>query len=366
MFCTKCGSNVNEEVKFCGKCGNATTSGSPVVEVSQSSDVDSKKRLDGEIKCGNCEYVGPGEKARSIVAVTLAWLVVVFAPLITILYFLATSKYRCPKCKSTFIGVKNKEGVYTQRSKGSRAVIVFICVLLGIAVIGILASIVLVSLSSAREKAQEASFKAQISGLVPTLLLVCDERNITPKDFASPDDISYFNAADAFKTLRQNCGKNGTSNISFSVTGINEYTKYSADCSSEDACEFHSTAADSELGMESESNTTNFEDTLHTDLIELSDEINTALPKPIDEITMASKTEVSGHKLTYRLEVHTQDVITQATLDEVIKKDAIDEICDDADLRSYVDRGAVFAYSYYYKSGGHIGEIPVSSSDCLK
>ena len=46
--------------------------------------------------------------------------------------------------------------------------------LIVIAIIGILASIVLVSLSSAREKANVAAFKSQVSSLHPAILTECD------------------------------------------------------------------------------------------------------------------------------------------------------------------------------------------------
>jgi len=48
-----------------------------------------------------------------------------------------------------------------------------------IAIIGILASVVLASLNSARDKAKVAAFKSEMSSIVPALIVVCDEEDGT-------------------------------------------------------------------------------------------------------------------------------------------------------------------------------------------
>jgi prepilin-type N-terminal cleavage/methylation domain-containing protein len=47
-----------------------------------------------------------------------------------------------------------------------------------IAIIGILSSVVLVSLNGARTKAKTAAFKAEVSGLLPALVSECDSNDI--------------------------------------------------------------------------------------------------------------------------------------------------------------------------------------------
>ncbi|MFA6094365.1 MAG: type II secretion system protein [Candidatus Paceibacterota bacterium] len=43
-----------------------------------------------------------------------------------------------------------------------------------IAIIGILSSVVLASLNTARTKAQKAAFKSEVSSLVPSFIIACD------------------------------------------------------------------------------------------------------------------------------------------------------------------------------------------------
>lgn len=94
--------------------------------------------------------------------------------------------------------------------------------LIVIAIIGILASIVLVSLSSAREKAKIAGFKAQTHSLQAASVLECDSQVLSATVPADPTTGTDYMGTRTFTngTSTADCGATGTGNISFAVPSV--------------------------------------------------------------------------------------------------------------------------------------------------
>jgi len=87
-----------------------------------------------------------------------------------------------------------------------------------IAIIGILSSVVLVSLNSTRGKAKVSAFKAEASGTVAGLVSKCDDAAIAQSDLGNP---STYSTSTAFLTISQSCGTTGTGTWSMTLTATN-------------------------------------------------------------------------------------------------------------------------------------------------
>ena len=93
--------------------------------------------------------------------------------------------------------------------------------LIVIAIIGILASIVLVSLSSAREKAKISAYKAQVHSIQAAAVLACDSAVLTNVNVVEPTGVSYIDSiAITDGDAVAECGPTGTGEFLLEMESI--------------------------------------------------------------------------------------------------------------------------------------------------
>ena len=175
------------------------------------------KNFDGTIKCGNCGHTGLGKKGRSTWAQIAVWLWFIFFWPITLVYYLATHARLCPKCESTFVGLRDKNGHYSAPKNGVGPLAVILGVFVAVVVIGILAAVVLASLNDAREAGQKA-LDEQESGLVTT-------DNEVDRDYFNEEEFveytkTYIQVLQRLYYINQNNISNDVDSVSGLIMGV--------------------------------------------------------------------------------------------------------------------------------------------------
>lgn len=87
-----------------------------------------------------------------------------------------------------------------------------------IAIIGILSSVVLASLNTARTKAKAAAFQAEMSALLPSLILTCDDRDLTTTEVPAAGTHSAQLLVAAWPATKLDCATDGQFNVHFTAT----------------------------------------------------------------------------------------------------------------------------------------------------
>ena len=105
-----------------------------------------------------------------------------------------------------------------------------------IAIIGILSSVVLVSLNSARTKAKSAAFRAEVSSILPGLISACDTSSAEATTVAAETGSTH-GAGSSVTT--DDCGTSGSGvfTVTYTATNDADATEDVAICT-QDGCTF--------------------------------------------------------------------------------------------------------------------------------
>jgi type II secretory pathway pseudopilin PulG len=323
------------------------------------------KTFDGSIKCGNCAYVGEGKKGRSVWAQVLVWLLFLFFWPITLVYYLVTHSYLCPKCGSTFVGLRDKNGHYSAPSGGAGPLVIVIAVILVIAIIGILAAVVLASLNDARDKGQDAATMSNLSSLMAEAELYYKSNS------------NYSNLCNNFRVdkLLAAAGANcNDSTLSYAASApLNEGGYFCVDSQGSTLTSQLSlgtrTACPSGTSVGSATSGNSSSRTIHEDLKEAEEYANSIfqLPVMIDEETRMDRIYASrDNKMNYDYTLinYMSYELEWSELDSLIRPILENSFCNDSSFEYYRTENIPMKWNYYGNDRNIIGSIELSRSNC--
>lgn len=372
MFCTKCGTEQGNESAYCHNCGNKLVADK---ENNNPENKDNGKKSKAIIKCGNCSYIGKGESARSAIGWILALLCIFICWPITVIYFFATSKYKCPKCNSTFLGVKNKQGVFTQQKTWGVLGVVLI-VLVSIAVIGLLSTLAVVSLNNARLKSRDAKRVSDVKQIQTALELYNNDyekypsnlfelsnylaippTNPTPNDgnCASDFEYKYDQLNNGLSYELNYCLGEDTGNIKAGyntanpdgVNSVNSPNLGKPVLDKTDSSDLYSGYSKAEF------------------INEVAKEAKKSIsfPKQIDEITTFA--DITAQPDAIRYHYILTDADTSKLSNELLKNNLVSSACQNSDVKDLLNKDINMEYSYTVKETADNYLIILNKADCL-
>lgn len=268
------------------------------------------------------------------------------------------------------------EKIRKQKHDNAAGIIIVIIVggLFFIAIIGILSSVVLASLNSARAKGQDAAIKATLSAVRAQAEIYYDD-NLNSYDglcFDSQTNL-LLDKTSGEKSIDYVCN-DSSSEYAISAP-LNENGYYCVDSTGNaNVVNYGLTTQTSCSGIGSGSsflkNTTSSKQSLSQELKEAEEYVNSIydLPAMIDEETRLDRIYASNdNKMNYdyTLVNYTADELEWSALEDIILPDLKNSFCHDSSFEYYIERGVPMRWNYYGMYKSLIGSIELSSSDCI-
>jgi uncharacterized RDD family membrane protein YckC/type II secretory pathway pseudopilin PulG len=267
------------------------------------------------------------------------------------------------------------EKIKTVKSDNTAATLLVILAggLFFIAIIGILASVVLASLNSARDKGQDAAIKATLNNVSAQAELYYDD------NLNSYEGLCYDRQTTLL--LDQTFGDNDVEYVcsdsvsAYAITGpLNEEGYYCVDSAGtakvvDYGLSTQTSCPQASNSFNSTGNTTS-SNSVYQDLKEAEEYANSiyALPAMVDEETRLDRIYASyDNKMNYdyTLVNYTADELEWSALKDIILPGIKSSFCYDSSFEYYREEGIPMKWNYYGMYKSLIGSIELTGNDCI-